>query len=282
MTFFNGFYDGYGYHPLMVFDAETGEVVLALLRPGSVGAAAGALAVLKRLVARVRAKWPGLRILFRADAGFALPAIYDWCEAHGVDYLIGLQVNQVLKKLSAACLDAARISYSGWRKAQGRAGKTFTEFAYRAGPWRRARRVIAKAEFGPLGANQRYVVTNLTGREPRQLYAFYCQRGQAENRIKDLKNALSGDRFSCSRFQANAFRLIMHVAAYRLCKAITDALKGTKASTWQFDTLRLRLLKVAVRVEQTARKTIIHLPRAYPARDLWAHLADALGPPIAV
>ncbi|MNY28636.1 Transposase DDE domain protein [compost metagenome] len=197
-----------------------------------------------------------------------------------MDYVLGLQINPVLKRLSAECLRSAERSYFGWRKAQGRVGKTFTEFTYRAGPWKRSRRVIAKAEFGPLGPNQRYVVTNLTGREPRQLYAFYCQRGQAENRIKDLKCALSANRFSCSQFKANAFRLILHVVAYRLCKALSEALSATPARSWQFDTLRLRLLKVAARIEQKARRAVLHLPRSYPFQSLWRELAYALAPPI--
>jgi hypothetical protein len=279
LSFFNGHYDSYGYHPLLVHDVETGEQIFAMLRPGSVGAAAGMLGILKRMVARIRERWPKCRILVRGDAGFAFPELYDWCEDNGVDYLIGLSINKVLERLSADNLKVARISYYGWLVKKGGVGRGYTEFKYRAKVWRQERRVIAKAEFGALGPNQRYVITNLKGRLPRQMYAFYCQRGQMENGIKDFKNALFADRLSCSSFKMNALRLVLHAIAHRLCRAVASELKGTVAAVWQFDTLRLKLLKVAGHVVQQARKTLIRLPRRYPYKELWIHLADQIGPP---
>jgi hypothetical protein len=279
LSFFNGHYDSYGFHPLLVSDVETSELVLAMLRPGAAAAATGMLALLKRMVRRIRQKWPKVKLMIRADAGFAIPEIYDWCEDHGVEYLIGLVNNKVLERNSAANLEVAKVSYHGWQAKNGHVGRAYTEFPYRAGTWRSARRVIAKAEFGPLGSNQRYVVTNLVERLPRQLYAFYCRRGQMENGIKDFKNALSADRLSCSNFKANALRLLLHTIAYRLCRALLSALKGTVGETWQFDTMRLRLLKIAGYVIQQARKVLIRMPRRYPHQDLWSLLAGFLGPP---
>lgn len=279
LSFFNGHYDSYGFHPLLVHDVETGELILAVLRSGAAVAATGMLAILKRMVRRIREKWPKVQLLVRADAGFAIPEIYDWCEDQGVDYLIGLVNNKVLERNSASNLKVAKVSYHGWQAKKGRVGRSYTEFPYRAGTWRRPRRVIAKAEFGPLGSNQRYVVTSLEGRLPRQLYAHYCRRGQMENGIKDFKNALFADRLSCSNFKANALRLLLHTIAYRLCRALLDVLKGTVGETWQFDTMRLRLLKIAGFVIQQARKVLIRMPRRYPHQDLWSRLAGFLGPP---
>lgn len=279
LSFFNGYYDSYGYHPLMVHDVETGEQILAMLRPGSDGAAAGTLAILKRMVRRIRERWPKVRILLRADSGFAAPEIYDWCEDNRIDYLIGIGINKVLERMSEATLKVAKTSYYGWLARKGSVGRAFTEFMYSAKGWRRERRIIAKAEFGVLGSNQRYVVTNLEGRLPRQMYAHYCLRGQMENGIKDFKNGLFGDRLSCSSFKMNALRLILHAVAYRLCNAMRTAMSGTEAAAWQFDTMRLRLLKVAGYVIQQGRKALIRMPRRYPYQHLWARLANFLGPP---
>jgi len=279
LTFFNGHYDSYGYHPLLPFDAETGNLIIAHLRPGNVGAAEGALALIEGIVESLRAKWPGLPILFRADGGFATPDIYEWCEANAVDYVIGLPINKVLERLSADCLAAAKAEFYAGKLPAGVVGKAYTEFRYKAESWSKARRVIAKAEHGGLGPNQRYVVTNLRGRTPRKMYEFYCERGQSENWIKNLKNALFGDRLSCSDFLANAFRLLLHAIAYRLCLALAEAVRDLTGETWQFDTIRLRLIKVAGLFVEQARRILLHLPAAFPYARLWGRICANLGPP---
>lgn len=276
LTFFNGHYDSHGYHPLLAFDAETGNLIVAHLRPGNVGAAEGALALLEGIVESIRAKWPGMPILFRADGGFATPDIYEWCEANAVDYVIGLPINKVLERLSADCLAAAKAEFFAGGLPPGEVGKAFTEFRYKAESWKKARRVIAKAEHGGLGPNQRYVVTNLKGRTARKMYEFYCERGQSENWIKNLKNALFGDRLSCSDFLGNAFRLLLHAVAYRLCLALAEAVKALTGETWQFDTIRLRLIKVAGRFVDQARRIILHLPAAFPYANLWTRISGIL------
>ncbi len=200
LTFFNAHYDSYGYHPILVFDGETGDLIVAHLRPGNVGAAEGIVAWLEGLVEGIRAKWPDVPILFRADAGFATPSVYEWCEANGVDYLIGLGINKRLAVLSAANLEAAKAEYLSGKVPAGEQAKAFTEFEYKAGSWKTHRRVIAKAEYGPLGSNQRYVVTSLKNRTPRQIYTYCGRRGESENWIKNLKNALAADRLSCKDF----------------------------------------------------------------------------------
>jgi hypothetical protein len=283
LAFFNAHYDSYGYHPILIFDTETADLLVAHLRPGNVGAAEGVVPLLEGIVQSVRAKWPGVPILFRADAGFAGPELYDWCEANQVDYIIGLGINPVLKRLSAECLKAATAQYvdllSAGKLEPGELGKAFTEFKYQAESWSKPRRVIAKAEFGPRGDNQRYVVTSLKGKTPRQMYTFYGQRGQSENWIKNLKNALAGDRLSCSEFLPNAFRLLLHAVAYRLCLALADTVKTITGEIWQFDTLRLRLIKVAGLFVEQARRVLLHLPSACPYAALWEKLWRALAPP---
>ncbi len=273
LTFFNGHYDSYGYHPLLVFDAKTSDLIVAHLRPGNAGAAEGALALLQGLVEGIRAKWPGQPILFRADGGFATPEIYEWCEANAVEYVIGLPINKALERLSADCLTVATAKFVAGRRTPGGIGKAFTEFQYKAESWKKARRVIAKAEYGGLGPNQRYVVTNLPGGKPRRLYEFYCERGQSENMIKNLKNALLADRLSCSDFLANAFRLLLHAVAYRLCLALARVVEKLTGESWQFDTIRLRLIKVAGRFVEQSRRILLHLPAAFPFAKLWARVS---------
>ena len=281
LTFFNGHYDSYGYHPLLVFDAETSDLIVAHLRPGNVGAAEGALALLEGVVESIRDKWPGMPILFRADGGFAAPDIYEWCEANAVDYVIGLPINKALERLSAGCLAAAKAEFYAGKLPAGAVGKAFTEFRYKAKSWKEDRRVIAKAEHGGLGPNQRYVVTNLKGRTPRKMYEFYCERGQSENMIKNLKNALFADRLSCSDFLANAFRLLLHAVAYRLCLALAKRVEELTGEVWQFDTIRLRLIKVAGLFVEQARRIVLHLPAAFPFAKLWAKVsADLNRPPL--
>ena len=127
--------------------------------------------------------------------------------------------------------------------------------------------------------NQRYVVTNLKGRTPRKMYEFYCERGQSENMIKNLKNALFADRLSCSDFLANAFRLLLHAVAYRLCLALAKRVEELTGEVWQFDTIRLRLIKIAGLFVEQARRIILHLPASFPFAGLWARISTNLSPP---
>jgi len=281
LTFFNAHYDSYGYHPILVFDGDTGDLIVAHLRPGNVGASEGIVAWLEGLVEGIRAKWPDVPILFRADGGFATPAVYKWCEANGVDFLIGLGTNKRLAVQSAANLEIAKGQFLSGKVPAGEQAKAFTEFRYKAGTWKRRRRVIAKAEYGPLGSNQRYVVTSLADRTPRQIYTLYGWRGESENWIKNLKNALAGDRLSCEDFLPNAFRLLLHAVAYRLCQVLGKVVERLTGDRRQFDTLRLRLIKIAALLVEQGRRVVMHLPRACPYQELWWRTWTALAPPAA-
>jgi hypothetical protein len=228
--------------------------------------------ILKRLVAQLRQAWPDTPILLRGDSGLALPEVYDWCEANGVDYLIGLARNSRLQALAEPFLTVARDEH---RQTQVKV-RHLHEVRYAAESWPAERRVILKAEVTAQGDNPRFVVTSLEGDPPEDLYELYAQRGDVENRIKELKNDLAADRTSCHRFLANQARLLLHAIAFVLLTLLRGLLAGTELAAAQAATLRLRLLKVGVRVRQTVRKLWLHFASAYPWQHLWRLVLDRL------
>jgi hypothetical protein len=194
-----------------------------------------------------------------------------------VDYLLGIAKNRVLERLAEPAMDVAVEMYDTSRRKV----RHFTEFTYAAGSWDHERLVIAKAEVTGLGRNPRFVVTSLKGFPPELIYDAYCQRGQCENNIKDLKNALRADRLSCSSYTANFFRLLLHSAAYRLMYELRNrACKYSEIlGRSQFDTLRLRILKVGVLVKRSVRRIHLRLPRAFPLAHVFRAIAAGLDPP---
>lgn len=263
-SFFHGFYDQHMYHPLLCYDGASGDLLSVMLRSGKAHAAAGVRRMLRPIVRQIRARFPGVEIIVRADAGFSVPRLYRFCERRNLGYIIGLGTNQTLKSLHAPLLRQAEELFEQHRHKVRLIG----EVGYRAQSWERFRRVVMKAEVMPEGTNRRFVVTNLQA-EPKELYDFYVRRGEVENRIKDLKLGLAADRLSCHRFAANQMRLLLHAAAYVLMHSIRQVLGGTELEGALFDTIRLRLLKVGARVRQTARRIWVHLASSYPGRDLW-------------
>lgn len=269
LSFFHGYYEEHMYHPLFVFDGRSGFPLAAVLRPGNTHASHGALAVLKRLVKKLKKAYPGALIIFRADAGFAVPALYRYLERQEVRYVIGFITNNRVVEKAAPLLKKAQAAH----QATGEKQRLFTSFSYQAESWTRPRRIIAKVEYTRLGANQRFVVTNLS-RNPQFVYDdLYVLRGDAENRIKELKLDLKADRLSCHRFLANQFRLRLHTAAYCLFWLLRRHLQGTVLETAQVNTLRLKLLKIGARIRETSRRIWIHLASGYPYGHL---LASAL------
>lgn len=279
LTFFSGFYRHYMYHPLMVFDGESGQLVSALLRPGNVHASRGAAGLLRRVIRKIKQRFPQVQIAVRGDSGFATPHLLETlerlnAELGDVEYLFGLAKNPaLLKKAGPAMSQAEELFRRRSEKAQ-----CFSGFYYAAGTWSHSRFVVAKAEHSALGANPRFVLSSLEGFPADLLYHAYCERGQCENRIKDLKNALLADRLSCSSFKANFFRLLLHAAAYRLLHGVRQqvAKHSAQLGRAQFDTLRLRLLKVAAWVTQSARRILIRLPRAFPWTEVFCRFATDL------
>jgi len=218
----------------------------------------------------------------RGDSGFCVPKILRVLERlnatlGGVDYLLGMAKNSRLVKLLEPTLEQAR------KICEQRLGATVTRFAtlrYAAHTWTRKRLLVGKAEHSRRGANPRFVITTLEGFDPETLYRAYCHRGQCELWIKDLKNALAADRLSCTAFTANFFRLLLHAAAYRLMQALRRQTQpaSPQLGKAQFDTLRLRLLKVAALVRQSTRRILIQLPTAYPQAAVFRHLLEPLQP----
>jgi hypothetical protein len=257
----------------LVFDGETGQVITAVLRPGTAHAGVGALAILRRLAQRLRARWPGVAIELRADAGFAKPEIYAYCEREQIAYTIGLCRNARLEALAAPLVATALADSAS---ANGAKVRLLDETVYQADSWPHERRVIIKAEVLAKGTNTRFVVTTRTD-EPETLYAWYTDRGETENWIKDLKLGCFGDRLSCHRFLANQVRLLLYGAAYCLLDTLRRWLVAAGTARMRLETLRLCLIKIGGRVRQVATRVHLRLASSHPGEPLWHHLAAREG-----
>jgi hypothetical protein len=266
LTFFHGYYDQYMYHPLVIYDADTGELISAVLRPGNKHASYGAVMVLKRIIPKLKKASPKAEIIIRGDAGFAVPELYEYCEEEGLKYVIGLIRNDVLERMIESLLKEAHHQYM----ETGQKQRMFSEGLYQAKSWQYERRVIMKAEWLIQGPNSRFVVSNLS-LDPQELYEFYTERGgTCEVRIDEFKNGLKADRLSCHRFVANQFRLFLHMAAYWLVLRLREALRKTEFASMQIQQLRLRLLKIGGQVIQTARRVWFRLASGYPWKNIFA------------
>ena len=271
-SYYHGYYREHIYHPLLVFDGESGHLICALLRAGNTHASNSSVAILKRIVSRLRGRWPEAEIEIRADAGFAVPALYDYCEAEGITYTVGLISNARLEGMAEDLLAKAKESH----QETAEKARLFSEGPYGAASWEKRRRVVYKAEAMEKGTNTRFVVTTRTD-GPKDLYEFYARRGESENWIKDLKVHMKADRLSCHRFIANQFRLLLHAAAYWLMDALRRKLVRGGARRMQLDSLRLRLIKIGGRVRELLTKVRLHLASGHPGQDLWHTLSGAFG-----
>ena len=265
---YHGYYGQHMYFPLLVFDGDTNQLVTAVLRPGNAHGGRGAVAVLTRVVQALRTRWPLVQIEVRADSGFALPALYDYCEREGIDYTIGLVPNPRLEARAAPLLAEAQRQQATTGQKVRLAGAT----SYQAGSWPHARRVVYKAEALAQGPNTRFVVTTRKD-QPLTLYDFYVDRGASELWIKDFKRACYGDRLSNHRFVANQFRLFLHAAAYWLLDTLRRWLLAAGYQHLQLDTLRLRVLKIGGRVRELLTRVRLSLASSHPAEPLWLALA---------
>ncbi len=275
---YHGYYQQHMYHPLLVFDGDTHQLITAVLRPGTVHASRGAVRVLKRIVTVLRARWPDVTIELRADSGFAVPAVYTFCEREGIAYTIGIAPNARLKALAADLLAEAEQQRT---RTQVEKVRLLGETLYQAGSWEQPRRVLIKAEVLPKGPNLRFVVTSRTD-PPKDLYRFYTQRGgDAEGPIKDFKHACFADRLSCHRFRANQVRLLLSAAAYTLLHSLRRWLQRLGQPACQLQTLRLQLLKIGGWVKQQLTEVRLALATSHPSEPLWAALAASRRPPLA-
>jgi Transposase DDE domain group 1 len=281
LAFFNGHYGSWCYLPVvgtLTFNGErTQHLVSAVLRPGNAHATRGVIGILRRLFGKLRRAFPQARLRVRLDGGFASPAVFRFLEQEGVEYLVAMASNARLDKRVRRLLGRARMR----SKTTGETATFFGETRYAAKSWKRKRRVIMKAEVVRLAGrdprdNPRFVVTNLA-QSPRRVYALYRERGDVENRLKELHYGLGFDRTSCTAFWANAFRVLLTAAAYVLLQGLRARLATTPAATLQVPTLRERLFKFGARVQVSARRIVLHLPSAFPWLALWQAVALALG-----
>ena len=267
--FFHGYYDCYCYLPLYVFCGR--HLLAAKLRRSNIDAAAGAVEEVARIVRRIRARWPRVRILLRADGGFAREALMVWCEANRVDFLFGLARNARLVEEMAAEMTAARAE----AEATGKPARRFRDFTWSTlDSWSRTRRVVGKAEWTQGEANPRFVVTSLAPAEAdaRHLYeAIYCARGEMENRIKECQLDLFADRTSAATMHANQLRLWFASAAYvLLCALRRIGLAHTEFATATCATIRLKLLKIGALVRVSVRRIHIAMASACPSQHAFA------------
>ena len=266
---YHGYYGQYMYHPLLVFDGDTGQLITAVLRPGTCHAGRGAVAVVKRLVRQIWQRWPQVTIELRADSGFAVPALYDYLEAQHIPYTIGLVANARLEALAGSLVEEAKRQ----RAETGEKVRLLAEGQYQAASWPHQRRVVYKAAALDKGLNTRFVVTTRKD-PPEELYTWYTRRGdRPELCIKDLKEDCFADRLSCHAFWANQFRLLLHSAAYWLLDTIRRWLARLRVSHLQLGTLRLHLLKIGGWVRQHLGAVSLHLTSSHPGEPLWYLLA---------
>ena len=273
----NAHYDERCFLPIHVYDAETSRPVAVILRPGKTPSGVEVRAHLRRLVRRIRARWPTTRILLRGDGHYARPEAMTWCEDNDVDYVFGLSGTKPLSRKVDDTADAVRTERA---LADLDVVRGFAETRYRAGSWGKERRAVARIEATRLGLDIRFVVTNLDHGSAEWLYeTLYCARGQAENLIKLHKTQLASDRTSCRSACANQVRLVLHTAAFWLMLAVRDAIpKSRDLAKAEFATLRLKLIKIAARVVEMASRVRLAFAAACPNADLFASLPAALMP----
>lgn len=273
--FFHGYYGNYCYLPLYIFAGD--HLLCAKLRKSDIDASAGALEEVRRIVARIRARWPQTRLVLRADSGFARDAIMSWCEENDVDFIFGLAKNPRLEKRIASSLKEVKSE----AERTGQKARLFLELRYRTeDSWSRERRVVAKAEHIGDKSNPRFVVTSFSVLqwETQPLYEdLYCARGDMENRIKEQQLYLFADRTSAHTMRANQLRLWFASVAYVLLNLLRRfGLRGTELERAQAGTIRLKLLKLGAVVRISVRRVVLSLSAAAPVRDLFARIAEAL------
>jgi hypothetical protein len=277
LSLFNAHYDERCFLPIHIYDTQRSRPVAVVLRPGKTPAGIEVRGHLRRLVRHIRKRWPKTGITFRGDGHYARPEAMDWCETNGVDYVFGLTGTRPLSRKVEATADAVRTQRA---VDNSEVVRDYAETRHKAGSWNRERRAVARIEATRLGLDIRFVVTNIEHGSAEWIYdAFYCARGQAENLIKLHKTQLASDRTSCRSPIANQVRLVLHTAAYWLMLSVRDAIpKSRELARAEFSTLRLRLIKIAARVIETASRVRMAFSACHPDAALFARLPGALAP----
>ena len=283
LSLFNGHYDCWCYLPVVAFATFNGEresyLLTSVLRPGTAPAKLGAVAILKRLLSRLRVAFPKARFRVRLDGGFACPEVLAFLDAQPrLNYVVAMAKNTVLSRRARRLMATARRL----SRESGETAHVYGELRYAARKWAHKRRLVVKAEVvrhpgREPKENPRFVVTNVPG-TPRWIYErVYCGRGEIENRIKELHHGLEIDRTSCSRFLANQFRVLLTAAAYVLFQELRRRAQRTSCARAQVSTLRERLLKIGTQLVVSVRRVVLHLPDSFPLIDVWKQVALGVG-----
>jgi len=277
---FNAYYDSHCFLPLLLYITdETGRQYLlsAVLRPGRCAPTAGVIGLVRQAVHLLRARFGDIEIILRADSGFGCNKVLRFCQSVDIRFLLGLPTNRRVRTLATSILMDACIKYSQLKYlAQTPICREFGTIEYKAGTWSRKETVVVKAEVTQGELNPRYVVTDLPCENPEAVYGLYCERGDRENRIKEFKLDMFAGRTSCHWFSANQFRLLLHTAATVLMGVIQRAATGTELAKAQAGTLRLKLMKVGARIQETCRRVWVHLSSSYTYQNIWKHVHAAL------
>jgi hypothetical protein len=262
LTLFNAYHGDYCYMPVHIYEGRSGKLITTVLRPGKRPTGKQIVSILKRVVKKIRQAWPEVGILVRADSYYACPAVFDFCEESDMKYVLGYKPLSPLVRQVKPLVEEVALRFD----LEKQPVRMFTETLYKAQSWPKARRVIAKVEYNALGSNTRFIITNLKHRNRRFIYqTVYSGRGAMELMLKEHKNHLMSDRTSCTSFSANQFRLFLHSAAYVLLHTFRALhLKATQWASAQFDTIRLKIIKIGARIRQLSRKIRIHLPTSFP------------------
>ncbi len=266
--FFNSHYNAHCYLPVFVhITAEDGRqrLMTALLRPGNADAKTGLFGILRRCVQLIRKRFPKTEIVLRGDCAYGQAEVIAFCREHGLPFVLGLSTNARVKRLAAPGEQAA-LSRAGIKDETAR---FYASFHYKADSWAQPERVIERIEITAGAINPRFVVSNLADETAEAIYLFYCERGEQENRIKEIKLDLRSDRTSCHRFLANQFRLLLHAAASVLFCALQDALSGTSFAKAQVGTIRLKLLKAGAQAIESTRRLWFRLSSSFAYQSVW-------------
>jgi DDE family transposase len=272
LALFNSHAGGYCFRPIHIFEGNSGKPILSLLRPGKRPSGEEIARVLAHVIRRIRRRWPKVAILVRGDGHYCAPEVLDLLRQMRCDYILGLSRNKTLDALAEPWRELCR-----WRWKPGLKVRRFHQFQYAAESWAREEKVIARVEATELGTDARFIVTSLAGRGKRLYEKVYCARGSAENLIKDMKLTTRSDKTACSRWQANQFRLFLHMGAYWLLHSLR--LTAPKRSRWRgatFATIRSVFVKIAVRVEELKRSIKLAFPRHLPHADALALVTGRL------
>ena len=273
LSMFNGYYGQFMYNELFFHDGQTGQIILPVLRPGNSHSNRWYVGILSRIIRRIRAQYPDIKIIIRADGGFSCPSFYNLAKKYNLLYSIGLSSNDILKKKSKRARKAVQLLYVNKSVKH----QHFFSFPYQAGTWEREEMCHCKVESTGIGLNIRYIISNFEGETAREIYTeFYVKRGEAsENRIKEVKNMCFSDRLSNHLFLANFFRLFLSYLAYEMFRLLKLAIAKTpfkEAKTWQIDSIRTRLLKIGATIKITKRRIYYRLSKAFVFQDLFKAL----------